>query len=253
MTATSIHPFQIPALFHLSLGRELSEIKRVFDLEYTMSTSKLQEYTARKLSENFGHLKIYENYRPDWLRGSDLEILELDFYIPELNLAIEVQGAQHYQYVEFFHQNLDNFNKTKERDRTKIDVCEGRGINLLHIYTEQDVDVFVRDIKDKDNKDGFGYVPLDMSYCYFEIKKVRDESIQLINGQKTRKKPLTKNHRINRVIAEYIFRCLNYGVNIIPEVNEFYQSHREFIDYFLSSKINGKILQEKHKAEKELQ
>ena len=57
-------------------------MRTVLVKESIMSSSKLQKYMAGKLSETFGHLKIYENHRPDWLRGEQLERLELDFFIP---------------------------------------------------------------------------------------------------------------------------------------------------------------------------
>ena len=34
-----------------------------------------------------------------------------DFYIPSENVIIEVQGLQHYKYVEYFHKTKENFHK----------------------------------------------------------------------------------------------------------------------------------------------
>jgi hypothetical protein len=55
------------------------------------------------LDREFPQYRIRENYRPDWLLSSNITKLELDFYIEELKIGVEVQGEQHYKFVEFFH------------------------------------------------------------------------------------------------------------------------------------------------------
>jgi hypothetical protein len=68
-----------------------------------MSTSKLQQEVGNLLDREFPQYRIRENYRPDWLLSSNITKLELDFYIEELKIGVEVQGEQHYKFVEFFH------------------------------------------------------------------------------------------------------------------------------------------------------
>ena len=74
-------------------------------------------------------MRIRENYRPDWMTSSEGTRLELDFYIEDEEIAIEVQGAQHYQYVPFFHGNKDNFDRSKKMDLEKKDLLK-RSLDL---------------------------------------------------------------------------------------------------------------------------
>lgn len=103
-----------------------------------MSTSKLQRYISDQLSIHFGGYVIKENYRPDWLITNSGSRLELDFYVEELNFAIEVQGRQHYIYVPHFHKNYDRFLKRLEWDKFKRYTCLSLGIELFEITNKQD-------------------------------------------------------------------------------------------------------------------
>lgn len=62
-----------------------------------------------------------------------------DFFLPDLNCCIELNGAQHYQYTKIFHKNKSEFTKAQERDRRKISYCLARDIKLYCIpYWEID-------------------------------------------------------------------------------------------------------------------
>lgn len=110
-----------------------------------MATSKLQEYTARRLWRKFPHLKIKENYRPDWLSNGHGR-LELDFYIPKLKVAIEVQGRQHYTYVPCFHSDYQDFLNQQKRDEYKRIVCSSRNIKLYEVSNEKEIKGAIREI-----------------------------------------------------------------------------------------------------------
>jgi hypothetical protein len=101
-----------------------------------MSTSKLQRRVSELLSIHLGQFTIRENIRPDWLLGPNGERLELDFYIEELGIAIEVQGQQHYVYVPYFHGDYDGFRRRLILDRTKKEICEEFDIRLVEIENE---------------------------------------------------------------------------------------------------------------------
>lgn len=59
--------------------------------------------------------------------------LRLDFYIPKYNLAIEFHGKQHYEMIEFFHRNQENFELAQNRDKIKKQFCLENNIKLLII------------------------------------------------------------------------------------------------------------------------
>ena len=93
----------------------------------------MQRKTSELLSTHLGKYTIRENYRPQWLDG-----LELDFYIEELEVGIEVQGIQHYEYIEHFHKTQSGFEEAKRRDERKRHICSDFGIKLIEIACEQD-------------------------------------------------------------------------------------------------------------------
>jgi len=63
------------------------------------------------------------------------EGLHLDFFVPRKKVAIEVQGRQHHQFVEFFHGDKSGFKKQQQRDARKDEWCELNRIRLVKIDT----------------------------------------------------------------------------------------------------------------------
>lgn len=107
-----------------------------------MSTSKLQRYVSKQLSIHFGGYTIRENIRPDWLAYGDSR-LELDFYIEELRVAIEVQGMQHYIFTPFFHGDYSGFEVQVQRDRFKRTSCTEHFTVLYEVSCKSDwLDIF---------------------------------------------------------------------------------------------------------------
>jgi hypothetical protein len=78
-----------------------------------VATSALQRYTSNQLSTYLGRYTIRENYRPDWLSTGNGSWLELDFFLEEIDVGLEVQGDQHYKYNPFFHKTRDAFRRSQ--------------------------------------------------------------------------------------------------------------------------------------------
>ena len=85
--------------------------------------SNLEIFILQKLIENFPYLYVLCSDR------EQCSGLELDFYFPDLNLAIEVNGPIHYDpiYGETYLQNI------QERDNRKSKICENKNIELRTI------------------------------------------------------------------------------------------------------------------------
>lgn len=85
--------------------------------------SNLELFLSCKLQENFPFLKEIHSDR------EQCSGLELDFYFPDLNIAIEINGPVHYDpiYGDEYLQSI------QERDFRKTKICEIKGIELLQI------------------------------------------------------------------------------------------------------------------------
>jgi hypothetical protein len=70
---------------------------------------------------------------PEWLGRQ-----RLDIFIPELRLAIEYQGQQHYKPVSLFGGE-EGFLQTQERDKLKAKLCAENGINLIFFRYDETI------------------------------------------------------------------------------------------------------------------
>jgi len=127
----------------------IAAIHRGFYLGVDMSTSALQQIVRDTLFYELPIDSYVENSRPEWLYDQSGQRLELDFLISDANCAIEVQGAQHYTYIPFFHGDWDGFKQQLERDDKKREACKAHGITLFEISEEHQIDPAVRMISFK--------------------------------------------------------------------------------------------------------
>lgn len=51
------------------------------------------------------------------------EGIYIDFFIPRIKLAVEINGAQHDKYTPFFHGTKTGFTEAKNRDKKKAEWC----------------------------------------------------------------------------------------------------------------------------------
>lgn len=85
--------------------------------------------------------RSFDKCRPQFLQNPvTKENLELDMFNSDLALAIEYNGAQHYNYNSFMHGNSkDKFYNQQYRDLIKKDLCEKNNVRLIVVpYTIQE-------------------------------------------------------------------------------------------------------------------
>lgn len=113
-----------------------------------MSTSKLQYVTTQHIRQLFAGLLIKYNYRPDWLVNPVTERkLEIDIYVYDLKIGIEVQDGQHTKYTPFFHKGEDDFKAQVQRDEIKRHMLKEYGVRLYEIYKRADIEQMLDDMK----------------------------------------------------------------------------------------------------------
>lgn len=116
----------------LDLTPEPIEINN--DVEHTTHRFK-KEGMCCKIMEDLYGVK-FNTHRPDFLRGNKGRNLELDCFNPELRLAVEYNGEQHYKWPNFTNQTREQFEEQIARDQFKLDACDANGVYLITVpYT----------------------------------------------------------------------------------------------------------------------
>ena len=89
------------------------------------------------IKQHFGNqTAVLHHGRPKWLGRQ-----HFDIYLPEYNLAIEFQGEQHYQPIDFFG-GTESFEKNQKRDEQKKILAKENNCHLICIdksYLETDL------------------------------------------------------------------------------------------------------------------
>jgi hypothetical protein len=91
------------------------------------SSEKFIIGTMEKITE-----RKFPKSRPKFLTYNKGKALELDGYCPELKMAIEVQGLQHFNYIPYFHRKgIVDFYEQQKRDSFKVEKCRENDIDLI--------------------------------------------------------------------------------------------------------------------------
>jgi len=65
--------------------------------------------------------------------------LFLDIYLPQLSVAFEYDGEQHFAYSKHFHGSQEAFRAAKKRDLTKTLRCQELGISLVRVRFDEEM------------------------------------------------------------------------------------------------------------------
>ena len=106
-------------------GRSCSASYNNKKRDYGYRRSKLEEHIEEVVKEKSNRTVLFNDKS---VIGS-----ELDIYVPELKLAIEIQGVFHYRPI--FGE--DKFNQIKQNDSEKRRKCRELGITLIEIDTRE--------------------------------------------------------------------------------------------------------------------
>lgn len=105
--------------------------------------SRLENEIYDYLLEKYPNLKITREKKFEWLKNKSY--LPLDFFIEGINVAIEVQGKQHFSPIPRFGGH-EGYEKRSQLDELKKKLCETNGVRILYVSSKKG------DIKEFKNK-----------------------------------------------------------------------------------------------------
>ena len=108
----------------------------------TVRNSKISQLVESKLKE----LKIeyIKEKTFKWLLYK--RNMYLDFYLPKYNIAIECQGLQHFEQIDYFGEH--SLINIVDRDKLKKQLCEEHNIVLLYFNYNDDINEFEQKLKE---------------------------------------------------------------------------------------------------------
>ena len=148
-----------------------------------------------------GGYTIRENFRPYWMANENGQRLELDFFIEELSVAIEVQGQQHYSFVKHFHKDYQSFLDQVKVDKQKKNICKRNMVILMHVFDTESADIAINDII---NLSGSQELTLT------ENQKIMDDLFtDKYSDNRSNHKKITENKKISKMIRYIILNIKN--------------------------------------------
>ena len=98
-----------------------------------------------QLQRHFNKHVVIHHGRIKWLGRQ-----HFDIYFPELNIAVEYQGQQHYESIEFFGGD-DAFKKNIQRDNLKRKKCLANNCDLIYVNKDYAIEDVISNIEKSNN------------------------------------------------------------------------------------------------------
>jgi len=151
-SAPGLHVASLPVAVHRFTARQYR--RACASLDRAIENAVRQEFGFRPVGEGWvsetmlyqivRHLypetSVLRRQRPAWLGG-----LELDVYLPDLELAFEYQGQQHFHPARAWGGE-EAVRGVQERDARKAELCAQQGVTLVAIdYTEPLSETYLRE------------------------------------------------------------------------------------------------------------
>ena len=166
--------FQDPDLFEFIYGNEIVKILEMNPLDYIQDKDSLDEY-IKATNEPINHVRellklprigegwisetklfyqiknyfknhlVVQHLKPEWLGRQ-----HFDIYFPILNIAIEFQGKQHFEPIDFFGGE-DAFKKNIERDNRKRKLALENNCDLFYLESGYNIEEIIFKIEKSKN------------------------------------------------------------------------------------------------------
>jgi hypothetical protein len=103
-----------------------------------------------EIKKAFPDLEVKQHGTPDWLGRQ-----HLDIFIPRKHVALEYQGIQHDQPVEYFG-GQNSFEKNRKRDDRKYRLCKRHSVKLIYVRPFYDLKSIIEEIESQITSPGVG-------------------------------------------------------------------------------------------------
>ncbi len=118
------------------------EVRNLKGLAPILSRWKSEQMLFDQIKIAFPELVVIGQGSPEWLEGQ-----RFDVWLPQLSLAIEFNGIQHFQAVDYFGGD-EGFRKTKERDEMKREKCKSNNTALIEVQEGFDFEILRLEIEE---------------------------------------------------------------------------------------------------------
>jgi hypothetical protein len=174
--------------------------------------------------------------------------LPYDFYLPEYNLDIELQGEQHFTYNDFFYKTISKFQERLETDIKKALLSLRRGQNFLSIsyncltYIKDILDNVLLNIKNNSSQFIRFYISKDTYIDLFDsiqdnnIIPNDDEILKIHSIYQNTKKCLQNN--IIQADISYCHICKDYYLS--EQIKYHYHTNEHY--NFLKEKYEDNLI-----------
>lgn len=113
--------------------------------------------------------------------------LRFDYYVREYNLCIEFNGAQHYEYVEYFHKDISQFDEQRLKDHLKREYCWAHKIHLIELpcsLTSEEIRAeIIRFLKEHDEFDDETFTLLPEIESFLKLNESHTVYINLLYAE----------------------------------------------------------------------
>lgn len=92
------------------------------------------------IKKAFPQFQVIHHGRPDWLGQ-----MHFDVWMPELKIAIEYHGPQHFEAMEHYG-GAEALEATKKRDALKRAACERKGVQMFEVVSPDQVSTVIDEI-----------------------------------------------------------------------------------------------------------